>query len=312
MDPLISVIVPVYNVKAYLRECLDSILRQSYRTLEIIVVDDGSQDGCAELCDAYAAADSRIRVIHQSNGGLSAARNAGMDAATGAFWSFVDSDDAVSPNFIQNLYRACADTGSEIAMCRFCKEKERLDLPAAGTAVYTGYDMSLQLAQDASGAYGVTWNKLYRADLFSNIRFPDRKLHEDEFTTYKLFWKADHCAVLEQDLYYYRQRPDSIVNSAFSPRHLDAALAYRERAAFYQENGAETLSIMAQACYCHFLRQNIRKIQKVVPNAAYWKKEMMRTYRQVLGSGKVGLKKKAALSLQMLSPALYQIVKGCK
>ena len=119
MNDLISVIIPVYKVEEYLCRCVDSVLAQTYGNLEIILVDDGSPDGCPAMCDAYAGQDARIRVIHQENAGLSGARNAGIDAARGQWLAFVDSDDYLAPDFLECLYRACVDTGSELSVCRW-------------------------------------------------------------------------------------------------------------------------------------------------------------------------------------------------
>ena len=296
-------------MEVYLRDCLDSILDQSYRELEILLIEDGSPDKCPEICDEYAKQDSRIRVVHQENRGLSVARNTGMELASGSFWCFVDSDDIISREFVGSLYQACIETGSEIAMCGFCKKTDGLDVMRNGRVVYDGYEMSCRLNRDDTGFYGVVWNKLYRRELFDGVRFPVGKIHEDEFITYQLFWKAKKCVVLDNVLYYYRQRPNSIVSSAFSERHMDAALAYKERIGFYMEKGAVEPAVLAKACYCHFLRKNKKMISAVGCNFEYWKKEMLTAYLSVMISGLATPKKKLSLSLHMISPFLYQKTK---
>ena len=254
--------------------------------------------------------DNRIRVIHQENKGLASARNAGMELASGSLWCFVDSDDKISREYVCILYQACLETDSEIAMCGFCKEADALNVTRSRRIVCSGYEMSCRLNQDDTGCWGVGWNKLYRKELFDEVRFPAGKIHEDEFVIYQLFWKARKCVVLDNVLYYYRQRSNSIVNSAFSACHMDAALAYQDRIRFYMEKGAAEPVVLAQACYCHFLRQNRMMISAVGCNSRYWKKEMFTAYHSVMVSDLVPLKKKLSLCLQMISPFLYQKGKG--
>ncbi len=309
MLPLISVIIPVYNVEPYLRECLDSVVGQSYENLEIILVDDGSPDSCPGICDEYAQRDGRIQVIHQKNAGLSAARNAGIQRAGGNYLCFVDSDDAVHPDFVTALYGACVRTGAEVAICRFSADKSRLERYPADAKVYTPREISAELCNDATGTLGVTWNKLYAARLFEHISFPVGRIHEDEATTYRLFWESRSCALLTDVLYYYRTRENSIVNSGFSLRRMDAALAYRERIDFYDKNKEKELADYARAVYCHFLRRYRKEIRATDPDPGHWEQEMYAAWAAVLRSPRVGMKKKFSLSLQMLSPRCYRFCK---
>ena len=257
---LVSIIVPVYQVVSYLAECLDSLLAQTHANLEIILVDDGSTDGSSELCDAYAGRDGRIRVIHQENAGLSAARNAGLDAALGSYLSFVDSDDAVNPFFIEMLLRLHAD----IAQCGFCtNDDELMRVPdgapdaldgenVVGDEVrLTGRDTCEALARDKTGAYTVVWNKLFRRELFETLRFPEGKQHEDEFVTWKTLWAAHSVAVLNIPLYFYRQRSESIMGRGVTNRSLDAIEALQERRDFYCTHGDDQLKDLTTATLCH-------------------------------------------------------------
>lgn len=230
--PLVSVIVPVYGVEAYLRECVDGILGQTYCNLEVILVDDGSPDGCAQICDAYASRDARVRVIHKANGGLSDARNAGLDVARGAWIGFVDSDDMVEPAMFERLL-ACAQAANvQIAVCNFVEfkdsgaavrergVKERLDLTGRDACTLLMYDDELQ---------NYAWNKLYAAPLWEGVRFPVGQKYEDVNTTYKLFEKARRVALIPEALYRYRLRDDSIVGSRSLSGEFDCVKANLER-----------------------------------------------------------------------------------
>lgn len=230
---LISLIVPIYKVEAYLDRCVRSLVAQTYQNLEIILVDDGSPDNCPAMCDAWAERDSRITVIHKENGGLSDARNAGMEIAAGEYIAFVDSDDWVSVHYIEALYRAVQKTGAEIAACDVVVAyDENTQVPPLDTS------LRLCSAEEAigdilrgSGFRAVAWNKLYRKSILENERYPVGKFHEDEFFTYRILAKAKKLVYVDCGLYFYYQRPDSIMNSV-SMKHLDALDAYLERLAF--------------------------------------------------------------------------------
>ncbi|MDO5311667.1 MAG: glycosyltransferase family 2 protein, partial [Clostridia bacterium] len=182
MQPLISVIIPVYKVEDYLPACVESVLSQTYSNTEIILVDDGSPDNCPRMCTAFAESDSRIRVIHKENGGLSSARNAGIDAARGEFLAFLDSDDLWSPWFLERLYRAITETNADFAVCLFRRFQGKPDVVPALPAdhlCFSQRDAYECLFDHHNVNMVVAWNKLYRARLFDKIRYPVGKLHED-------------------------------------------------------------------------------------------------------------------------------------
>lgn len=236
---LISVIVPIYKVEKYLEQCLDSILKQSYNNLEIILVNDGSPDNCGKICDEYAKKDNRIKVIHKENGGLSSARNAGLDIATGEYISFIDSDDCVAENFIETLYKLCIENNCDISECDFlrfeneiCTNKMKINVET-----HTSYEMQSRLDEYEFSVRGVVvWNKLYKKYLYQNIRFPVGKINEDEYTTYKVLY---NCKTLicttNQELYYYRINSNSIMGQNFNVRRLDVLLGLEEKMNFYKE-----------------------------------------------------------------------------
>ena len=233
---LISVIVPIYKVEAYLDRCVRSIAEQTYQNLEIILVDDGSPDRCPAMCDAWAEQDSRIKVIHKENGGLSDARNAGLEIASGAYIAFVDSDDWVAADYIGAMYRAIQDTGAEIAACdvMISRGETGTDDSVLENAIRVcGPEEAIGDILKGEGFRAVAWNKLYHKSLLENEQYPVGKYHEDEFFTYRILAKAEKLVYLDRKLYFYFQRPGSIMNSV-SMKHLDTLDAYLERLAFLQ------------------------------------------------------------------------------
>lgn len=249
MKERISIIVPVYKVEEYLARCVDSILAQTYTDLEIILVDDGSPDNSGEICDAYAEKDDRIKVIHKANGGLSDARNTGIDQATGSYLTFLDSDDWVHESYIAYLYDLLKDNDAEISLCNFLKTtQEEVPLePSQGRETVLSSDAVLERYIDLGDAFHpqlvMACGKLFKAELFDTIRFPVGRLHEDEFTTYKLFHYAKKSVLSMRSLYYYWQREDSIMGSGFKTKNkLDYMDALTERAAFFHTEGRKALS----------------------------------------------------------------------
>ena len=248
-QPLISIVVPVYNVKAFLAKCLDSIVKQTYMNLEIIVVDDGSTDGSEEICDSYAERDGRISVIHKENGGLASARNAGIDLAHGEYIGFVDSDDFIEPFMYEKLLKALLKHSCEIAVCginyvfddgtvipKANLEPERIfDFQQAITEMNTFrlFDMG-------------AWSKLYSRRLFDDIRFPIGKLSEDFFIMYKLFNRSRYVVYVPDACYNYFQRANSITKSKkINHDFLEAAY---EQMLFLDKNYPD-LSIVGHTSY---------------------------------------------------------------
>ena len=212
MEPLISVIVPIYQVEAYLRQCIDSILLQTHRNLDIILIDDGSPDGCPKICDEYAEKDNRIRVIHKENGGLSDARNAGLTIARGEYIGFVDSDDWIMPDMYEYLLQGICGYGADISYCGWVNIHETwVDYQNEQTdKVYTMETALNELFFDRLKNF--SWNKLYKAELWEKVRFPKGRNFEDILTTYKLFERSARVAILKEPKYCYRIRQGSIMN----------------------------------------------------------------------------------------------------
>lgn len=221
--PLVSVVVPVYNVADYLDACLETICAQTYRNLEILVVDDGSTDGSGALCDAWAGRDVRITVFHKKNGGLSDARNFALDRLHGAYVMFVDSDDYVAPNLTEYLLGLMRNLRAEISICdpvhcfpgerwEFSSECQKKALSCEEAICELLYQKSFLVS---------AWGKLFDVSCFADIRFPKGKLFEDSAVMYRVFEKASCIAYGDARLYAYRHRDNSITTSGFGARDLD-------------------------------------------------------------------------------------------
>lgn len=232
--PLISVIVPVYRVEPYLRQCVDSILSQTHSHLEILLVDDGSPDGCPAICDGYARLDARVRVIHQENQGLSAARNTGLDIASGEFISFVDSDDWIEPDMIQTLLNGIREHDADIASCMPIPEIEdgidiQFPLEAPTSALRLERRAALQELLRDRLLRNFSWSYLYRAEVFHGLRFPIDKRFEDIHTTYRAFMRARQVVALPVSKYHYRIRQGSITQTGGLGRLIDQYDALKAR-----------------------------------------------------------------------------------
>lgn len=260
----VSVIIPVYKVEKYLSKCIASVVEQTYRKLEIILVDDGSPDHCGEICDEWAEKDSRIRVIHKKNGGLSDARNSGLTATSGEFVAFVDSDDLIAPTMIEELLDVLIEKKADIVECNyvcFTSEDEqdlKNNIDGEQTDSYTSKAALSLLIENSAFKYTV-WNKLYRRDIFDTLRFEVGKLHEDVFFTYQAFGSCKKIAKIEKPLYFYRQRSGSIMGSPFSLHSLDS-LEARKRQYFFIKEDYPELSGKAQSQVlgnCLYLGQKV-------------------------------------------------------
>ena len=245
METAISVIVPVYRVEKYLPACIDSILNQTFTDFELILVDDGSPDRCPEICDETAKRDARVRVIHQANQGLSAARNAGIEAARGAWLSFVDSDDFVAPDFLETLHDAAVRAGADCALCGVQLTDEagqKIGQPlSVADGVRTGRSILETLCRASEITYLVAWNKLYRRDVFQTLRYPVGMQNEDTYLAAELFDTVQTVICVSKPMYFYRQRADSIMHTAVTTRNLDRMWAFEHCFAYFEARGLEAL-----------------------------------------------------------------------
>lgn len=243
---LISIIVPVYKVEPYLDKCVSSIVNQTYKNLEIILVDDGSPDNCPEMCDKWAKKDSRIRVIHQENQGGGAARNAGLDIASGDLIAFVDSDDYIAPDMYAHLYELLGQV-ADIAECSYV---EVVDDDAVFTCEYETHRYTVQEAM-AEHIHDhifrqLIWNKLYRRKVVDDVRFPTNKKIDDEFFTYHVLGNANKLIHSTKICYAYRQQPESVMHSMPISKRIQAVEAKTQRHAYTKTHFPELANLSAR------------------------------------------------------------------
>lgn len=226
MKPLVSVVIPVYNISDYVLKCLESVAGQSFESLEIIVVDDGSTDGSGKICDEFVARDVRVKVFHRKNKGLSEARNFGILKAKGKYVALIDGDDFVKKDFVNAMVITAEKTGSEVVICGF-------DESIPEEEVLSGKEVATKLLVGQENMEIVAWNKLYRRELFDEVKYPVGEKHEDSLTTYKILAKARKVAYVSKSLYVYVKRPGSIMNEVKTVERLSARCKAAEEAVKY-------------------------------------------------------------------------------
>lgn len=276
---LISIIIPVYNVEEFLDECVESVIKQTYTNLEIILIDDGSTDLSGKKCDEWAARDPRIIVIHKENGGLSDARNAGLKIARGKYIGFVDSDDMIHSQMYQCLYETMEKTNSEISCCGVKKASIFQDfvmqeLHCSEVRSYTAKEAMVSIIKDDKIQVTV-WNKLYLKTVIDNLYFEFGKCHEDEFWSYQVLSRAEKIVVLEAEYYGYRQRENSIMNQKYSIKNLDILEAREKRLKFLEEKYPELVSMGK----CDYRFTCIRAMQLCM---MYMKEDTFKKCREII------------------------------
>ncbi len=268
-DSLVSVIVPIYNIENYIGKCIESIVNQTYKNIEILLVDDGSLDDSYMVCESYAAKDNRIRIIRKQNGGLSDARNKGIDCASGQYIVFIDGDDYIKEDYIEKLFDTVKSNGADIAICSFClvddngqilNTAQLEELPS----ITDGYSVLSAVMTDYGYKYVVAWNKIYKRCIFSNIRFDKGKIFEDEYINFKMFWACEKVAICDQPLYCYVQRNGSITQSKMSLKKIDMKTEmHKTRIAFYKDKD-KLLYYKACQMYCDWLVECTRSYYDVI------------------------------------------------
>ena len=283
-EPLISVLVPVYKTKDYLRRAVESILNQTYGNLEVILVDDGSPDESGALCDRLALEDSRIRVVHKENGGLASARNAGIDAMTGEFAAFVDSDDYIAPEMIRDLYNLCQEQQADIACCGIERVNDQ------GHVNYFNEKTGdfLLLNRDEAMAellknYRVTnsvCDKLFHKRIFEDLRLTEGYIYEDFDVMYRCIHRADRVVYTGAPYYKYYLSQGSIIRSAFNAKQFDLVLAARKRKAFFQQEYPELLEVLL----AKYLEMGLEILyqSRNTPSCRQLRQELDREMRQML------------------------------
>lgn len=321
MDKTISVIVPVYQVERYLEKCVQSIIRQSYKNLEIILIDDGSEDGCPELCDHYQQLDSRIKVIHKSNGGLSSARNAGLDIAEGDYITFVDSDDYIDEKLLENLMFNLQTYDSDIAVCFWQdvweqgETKERAwQGPENAQIESMDQVQAMKKMLYQRGCDSCAWGKLFKRELFQAIRFPEQKIYEDIAVMYYVFGLAEKVVFSNYQGYYYLQRSSSISKAEFAVQKMSLIDFTEQNESYF----AETYSELMDAARSRTVRANFHIYMQIPVKDEYreYRKRIEANIKErrkaVLRDKETGIGTKAALLMTYLGFGFFLACKNRK
>ena len=286
--PKISVIVPVYKVEKYLSRCVDSILRQSFIDFELILVDDGSPDLCGDICEQYAASDNRVIVIHRENGGLSAARNSGIEWSlknSDSEWiTFIDSDDWLHPDYLMILLDCAKKFNTYISVCNFLRASDYSINPVIKENLkvrkYLTEDFFINFNLNAVIACG----KLYKKNFFKNIRYPEGKLHEDEFTTYKILFECKEVCFVDEELYYYFVNETGITGGTilgeWRPSRMDFIEAVQERLVYFKERNINSVYMWQLKQYLYYLCEYCRALSET-ENQEYKKKYLLYFRREL-------------------------------
>ncbi len=317
---VISLIVPVYNMEKYLDRCMNSIEKQTYQNLEIILVDDGSTDASPQMCDDYAAKNERIKVVHKANGGLSDARNAGLAVATGSYIGYVDSDDWIEPDMYQRMYEACVTHDADVAVCRYASVYPEQTIKEGSDRVYVfSRDELVEkyiVDDDSIIIYNSVWSKLFRRSIVEGEFFPVGHNSEDIMYTTKSFCKARRGVYIDRCLYNYVQsREGSIMNTNRTERMFrDEIPFWREHIAYIRENVSESMG--DKAAFWFYRRMlayylDLASVKNTEDGASILadmlqkeRKEVKRVYLQ----GKVKQGDMIRMKLFLFSPRLYRKV----
>ena len=267
--PMLSIVIPVYQVRTYLKRCLESVLSQTFKNYEVILVDDGSTDGSADLCDEYAQKYPVMKVIHKENGGLSSARNVGIDAASGEYIMFVDSDDVIHRQLAEIEMNAIKVQNADAAVCcfrRFSSDEEIAglsDLETDQCTLITGMEAeSMLLENDTQTHFTSSCGKIYRKELFEGLRFPEGRLFEDEFLIFKLYYRCKKIAVIQQEMYFYFINNAGITRTLTLNKRFDEYDAQSARIEFFRDNNLPDLYHQALLRFLKTAQWDLIKCQK--------------------------------------------------
>lgn len=317
MAPLISVIIPVYNVEKYLRRCLDSVVAQTYRNLEIICVDDGSVDESGKICDQYAVRDARIKVIHQENQGLSAARNRGLDAAEGEYIAFVDSDDYILEDMYKKMLDKLLDYSVDLCVCQWQYEfsdgrqvvkKKNIAPPIYGRKTSLEFARFLYRGNYENGVVVAAWNKLYRRALLDTIHFEGR-IHEDDAFNGRIMAKNISVYVMEEQFYVYAQNGDSLTNKPFSANKFFFLDVLAERRELFKSDAF--IRQETELLYCNMYIEYCLRARKdgvAVSHPERYRQIFRKMFSSLRREGKANIKFRLRMMLFSFSPSLYRFI----
>lgn len=313
--PQISVIVPVYKVEKYIRKCVDSILAQTFIDFELWLVDDGSSDNSGAICDEYAQKDSRVKVIHKKNGGLSDARNAALDVMQGKYVFFVDSDDWISEDALEIMHTALERTGAKVATGNIVSIYEdgtenALYAPVQDEKILVGEEMLTTLLRPNA------WNRLYDAELFRALRYPVGRLYEDVFTYHKILAQIDRMVLVGRNTYYYLIRGGSIMNSEYNIKFTDIVDAVYDRAKWLDSIGQKKLAdetrlfVYSQVAvaYAHLDKRNSSHLKRLRELKRIYDK----CYAKMICADDISKKQKVRLYILKFAPSLHTLLWGKK
>lgn len=315
-NPEISIIVPVYNVENYLEKCIDSILNQTFKNFELILVDDGSTDRSGEICEKCKHKDSRIKVIHKYSGGASDARNRGIDSSIGRFIGFVDSDDYIHPQMYEILYNNIIKYNADIAMCDYIKYESgdfyNYQNDDNKVEVYSNIDSLNLIFGEKEGHCITPWNKIYNRQLFNNLRFKVGRICEDKLISHRILYASKKTIFIPNVLYFYRQRKGSVSNSEFSIKNLDSLYAHRDAMIFLNSNINNDIKFKSQEVYVYYFFQDYFKAKKILngqnENLEKIKREFVSTFYILMRSKNFKIKEKISWIIFALSPSLYKCI----
>lgn len=319
---MISIVVPVYNVEKYLGRCVDSILEQTYKDFELILVDDGSTDSSGTICDKLRKRDDRIRVIHQKNGGLSAARNTGLAEAKGEYITFIDSDDFIDQIFLEVLYQNALQYEADVSLCGYSlvwenpqKNRKHKHNKDDKIKLYTGKKAANEIVSKSRTCMITAWGKLYHHSLREHLKYPEGKLHEDEFVTYKVFFASKKVVETEREGYFYFQRGTSIMNG-YNKKRLDKIEALKEAICFFKERQDEELALGATKRYLLNIQIAWYRVKVNMPEQEDILSELRKEWNEVYEEspteiiGICSLVEKISIKIFKFSPRLYARIAG--
>ena len=261
----ISIIVPIYNVEAFLQRCVESVLIQTYKNWELILVDDGSPDNCPQICDDYALKDCRIKVVHKENGGQADARNYGLDVASGAYVMFLDSDDYIHPNMLSTMLKVSLQENADIVQCSFLRGSDDV-FPIiderCSRKLYDNHTIFYSSKQKL-----ILWAKLYKRELWDGVRIPTGIYYEDDASTWRLYYRSQKTVLISIPYYYYYINPKGTMSGHRKRPSMDFIKIYQDRIAFFREEKDEDLVKVSQWRFCMplmlvYMRGNITQEEK--------------------------------------------------
>ncbi|WP_164667396.1 glycosyltransferase family 2 protein [Virgibacillus doumboii] len=315
VQPEISIIVPVYNSSPYIKKCLDSILTQTFKNFELIVVNDGSTDHSGDICNQYAQKDNRVRVVHKKNGGVASARNTGLEMAKGEYVSFVDGDDWIYEDMYLILYELCKKTKSDISICSNDREVNGEVIRVEREEFIKEMDNIEAMKQLFTAKYYrfAVWGKLYRKRCFNNIRYPEDRRLDDLPTTYKIFAKANKVVYTNYSGYIYLLRENSIITSSYNEKKLDVFLGWDEIITFMSKNYPQ-LSEEYISCFVYYSMDHVYAILNQVSDPAKRKKYLLfiqkyirKYYKQISKNPRLSMKYKYLTALIKFDAHLFYL-----